>query len=130
MYIFGLITQNQMLTCWKIQLCTHNQSWEIDILKCNKYCILCSIALIHVKIEILKVTFKLLYMIEYLLFNNTKWDVYLLKNSIMYSKQKLKYGHFKMQQVLYFVFYSSNTCKNWNFENSLKIAVQDWLFVV
>ena len=89
------------------------------------YCILCCIALIHVKIEIWKTTFKLMYMIDYLLFNNTKWDVYLLKKSIMYSKPKLRYGHFKMQQVLYTVCYSSNICKNVNFENSLKIVVHD-----
>ena len=41
-----LIKLNEILTCWKIQLCKHNQSWDMDILKCNKYCILCSIALI------------------------------------------------------------------------------------
>ena len=69
-------------------------------------------------------------MIDYLLFYNTKWDVNLLKNSIMYSKPKLRYGHYKMQQVLYIVLYSSNKCKNRNFENSLKIVVPDWLFVV
>ena len=74
-----------MLTCWKIQLCIVKQSWDMDILKCNKYCILCSIALIHVKIEIEKTTLKLLYMIDYLLFNNTKWDVNLFKNAIMYT---------------------------------------------
>ena len=119
-----------MLTGWKIQLCTVNQSWDMDILKCNKYCILCSIALMNVKIEIWKITFKLLDMIDYLLFNTTKWDGNLFKNSMMYSKPKFRYGHFKMQQVLYSVFYSSNTCKNRNFENSLKIAVRDWLFVV
>ena len=77
-----------MLTCWKIQLCTVNKSWEMDILKFNKYCILCSIALIHVKIEIWKTTLKLLYMIDYLLFNHIKRDVNLCQNSIMYSKLK------------------------------------------
>ena len=71
-----------------------------------------------------------MYMIDYLFFNNKKWDVNLMKNSIVYSKPKLKYGQFKMQQVLYIVFYSSNTCKKRNFENSLKIVVHDWLFVV
>ena len=50
-------------------------------------------------------------MIDYLLFNNTKRDVNFCQNSIMYSKPNLKYGHFKMEQVLYIVFYSSNTCK-------------------
>ena len=64
-------------------------------------------------------------MIDYLLFNNTKLDVNVLKNLIMYSKPKLGYGHFKMQHVLYTVFYNSNICKNKNFENSLKIAVHD-----
>ena len=102
----------------------------MDILKCNKYCILCSIALIHVKIEILKTTLNYLYMINYLLFNDTKWDVNLLKNSIMYSTIKIRYGHFKMQQVLYIVFYSSNTCKNRTLKNYFKINVTDWLFVV
>ena len=62
-------------------------------------------------------------MIDYLLFNNTKLDVNLLKNSIMYSKPKLRYGHFKMQQVLYTVLYNSNICINRNFQNSLKISV-------
>ena len=119
-----------MLTGWKNQLCTHNQSCDMDILKCKKYCILCSIVLIHVKIEFLKTTLKLLYMIDYLLFNKTKWDVNFCQNSIMYSKLNLKYGHVKMQQVLYIVFYSSNTCKNRNLENYFKIVVHDWLFVV
>ena len=45
-----LITLNKILTCGKIQLCTHNQSWDMDILNSNKYCKLCSIALINVKI--------------------------------------------------------------------------------
>ena len=125
-----LITLNERLTCGKIQLCTHNQRWDLDILKSDCYCLLCFIALIHVKIKILKDTWKLKYMIDYLLFNNTKWDVNLLKNSIMYSKPKLRYGHFKMQQVLYTVYYNSNICINRNFQNSLKIAVHDWLFVV
>ena len=112
-----------MLTCVKIQLCTVNQSCEMDILKCNKYCILCSIALIHVKIEILKTTLKLLYMIDYLLFNHTKWDVNLRQNSIMYCKPKMRYGHLKMQQVLYIVICSSNTCKNGNLKNYYEINV-------
>ena len=62
-------------------------------------------------------------MIDYLLFNNTKWNVNLLKNSIVYSNPMLRYGHFKMQQVLYIVFYSSNACKNQNLNNSFKIVV-------
>ena len=66
-----LITLNEMLTCWKIQLCTVNKSWDMDILKCNKYCILCFIALMHVKIKILKTILKSLYMIDSLLFGNT-----------------------------------------------------------
>ena len=69
----------------------------------------------HVKMEIQKTTLKLLYM----------RDVNLLKNSIMYSKLKLRYGHFKMQQVLYIVFYGSNTCKNRNLKNYFKIVVHD-----
>ena len=48
----------------------------------------------------------------------------------MYSKLKLRYGHFKMSQVLYIVFYSSNTCKNRNLENYFEINVRDGLFVV
>ena len=43
-------------------------------------------------------------MIDYLFFNNTKRNVYLLKNSIMYTSPKLGYGNFKMQQVLYIVY--------------------------
>ena len=67
-----------MLTCGQIQLYTHNQCWDMDILKCNKYCILCSITLIHVKSEIWKDTLKLMYMIDYLFLNHNKWDVNLL----------------------------------------------------
>ena len=48
----------------------------------------------------------------------------------MYSKPKLRYGHFKMQQVLYIVFYTSNTCKNRNLKNYFKIVLHDLLFVV
>ena len=69
-------------------------------------------------------------MIDNLLFNHTKWDVNLCKNSIMYSKPKMRYGHFEMQQVLYIVFYSSNTCKNHSLKNKFKIVVRDWLFIV
>jgi len=122
--------KNEMVICWKIQWCTENQTWDMVILICNKYFILCSIALIYVKIEIWKTTLKLLYMIDYLLFNNKKWDGYLLKNSMMYSKPNLRYGQFKIQQVLYIVLYSSNTCKNRNLENYFKIVVHDWLFVI
>ena len=49
---FGLITINKMLTCLKNQLCTHNQSQDMDILKCNKYCLFCFEAIIYVKMEI------------------------------------------------------------------------------
>ena len=49
-----LIALNEIITCGKSQLCTHNQSWDMDILNSNKYCILCFIALIQVKIKILK----------------------------------------------------------------------------
>ena len=57
----------------------------MDILKLKKNCVLCSMAIIHVKIEFLKITLKLLYIIDYLLFNNTKEDVNLFKNPIMYT---------------------------------------------
>ena len=43
----------------------------------------------------------------------------------MYSNPMLRYEYFKMQQVLYIVFYSSNTCKNRNLENYFKIVVHD-----
>ena len=36
----------------KIQVYTHNQSRVMEILNFKSYCILCSIALIHVKIKI------------------------------------------------------------------------------
>ena len=72
-----LITLNEILTWRKIQLCTHNHSWDMDILNSNKYCILCSTALIYVKIHIWNTALKLLYIIDYLWFNNTKWDIYL-----------------------------------------------------
>ena len=65
-----------------------NQSWDMDILKCNKYCILNSIALIHVKIEIKKkTTLKLLYMIDYFWFNKTKWFVNLSKIQLWTNNQ-------------------------------------------
>ena len=47
-----IITLNEKLTCGKSQLCTHDKSWDMDILKSDCYCILCSIALMHVKIQI------------------------------------------------------------------------------
>ena len=50
----------------------------MDILNSDCYCILC---FMHVKIKIKKTALKLLYIIDYLLFNNTKLDVNLLKNS-------------------------------------------------
>ena len=78
-----------------------------------------------VKIELQKNTLNLLYMIDYLLFNNTKQDVNLCQSSIMYNKIKLRYGHFKMQQVLYIVFYSFNTCKNRNLKNYFEINAHD-----
>ena len=80
-----LFNYTKWYVSWKNQLCTHNQSWDMDILKCKKYCILCSIVLIHVKMEFLKTTLKLLYMIYYFWFNHTKWDVNLLKKTIMYT---------------------------------------------
>ena len=73
------------INLWKIQLCTLNQSWDMDILKSYCYCILCSIALMQLKIKIWKTALKLLYIIDYLLFNNAKSDINLWKNSIMYT---------------------------------------------
>ena len=64
-----------MLTCWKTQPCKDNQSWDMNILKSNSYCILSSIALLHVKMKITKTTLKLMYINFYLLFNHTKSDV-------------------------------------------------------
>ena len=69
-------------------------------------------------------------MFDYWLFNHTKLDVNLLKNLMMYSKPKLRYGHVKMQQILEIVFYSSNKCKNGNLKNYFKFVVHDSLFVV
>ena len=51
MIIWCLNTPNEVLTSWKVQPCTHNQSWNQDILNSNSYCILCSIVLLHVKIK-------------------------------------------------------------------------------
>ena len=77
----------------------------------------------HVKIKIYKTALKLLYIIDYLLFNSTKWDINLWKNSITYAQPTLTYGHFKVRLLLLIVFYSSNTCKNQNLKNSFKIVV-------
>ena len=68
-----------------MQLCTHNKSWDVDSLNSNKYGIMCSIAVMHVKIKVWKTALKLLYIIDYLLFNNSKSDFNSLKNSIMYT---------------------------------------------
>ena len=38
----------------------------------------------NVKIKISKTTLKLLYIIDYFLFNETKLDIDLLKNSVLY----------------------------------------------
>ena len=57
-----------LLTTYKNTVFTSNFPTE----KCIRYCILCSIDLMHVKMEFSKTTLKLLYMIDYLLFNNTK----------------------------------------------------------
>ena len=54
MIICCLLTLNKILTFGKIELCTHNQSWDMDILKSDCYCILCSIVPIHVNIKIKK----------------------------------------------------------------------------
>ena len=43
-----------MLTCSKIQTCTDNQSSDMNILNSYSYCILSSIALLHVKMKIQK----------------------------------------------------------------------------
>ena len=61
MIICCLITLNEILTCGKFQLCTHNQSWDMYILNFNKYFILCSIALLHLKIKNLKKLLKNCY---------------------------------------------------------------------
>ena len=45
---------NEILTWEKIQLCTHNQSLDIEVLKADCYCILCSLTVRHVKIKIKK----------------------------------------------------------------------------
>jgi len=45
-----LITLNEILTWGKFQLCTYNQSSDMDTLKSDCHCILCWIALMHVKI--------------------------------------------------------------------------------
>ena len=73
-----------MLTCRKIQQCTDNQSWDMNILNSNRYCILSSNALLHVKMKIQKTTLKLLHIIDYLLFNHSNPDVNLLKDSNIY----------------------------------------------
>ena len=85
-----------MCTCEKFQLITHNQSWDMDILNSNKYCILRSISLMHVKIKIWKTALKLLYIIDYLFLmtlneiltcgkillctHNQRWDIQILKS--------------------------------------------------
>ena len=69
-------------------------------------------------------------MIDYLLFNNTQLVVNSFKTLSMYTKPMSRYGHFKMQQVLYILFYSSNTCKNQNLNNYFKFVVHHLLFVV
>ena len=84
-HICCLITLNETITCGKSQLCTHNKSSDMDILKYDCYCIMCSIALMHVKMKIWKTVFKLFYSFDYLLFNYTKWDIHLRKISIMYT---------------------------------------------
>ena len=53
------MTLNKIFTCGKIQLCTHNQSWDMDIVNSNSDSILCSIALLHVKIKIKKKNIKI-----------------------------------------------------------------------
>ena len=55
MIICCLITLNDILTCGKYQLCTHNQSLDMDILNFNEYCMWCFIAPIHVKKNFKKV---------------------------------------------------------------------------
>ena len=77
-----LNTLNEILRCWKLQPCTAKKSWDMDILNSNSYGILCSIALLRVKIKIKKTILKLLYIIDYLLLNTqneilTSWKVQL-----------------------------------------------------
>jgi len=60
MIICCLFTLNEILTCGKSQLCTHNQSWDMVISISNKYCILCFIALIQVNMKIWKTALELL----------------------------------------------------------------------
>ena len=49
----------------------------MKILSSNTYSIFCCIAILHVKI---KTTLKLLYIIDYLLFKHTLYDINLMKN--------------------------------------------------
>ena len=70
--IWSLITINEIFNCGESQLCTHNQSLDIVVLNFNDDCIFWSIALMHVKIKISKTALKLLYIIDYLLFNHYK----------------------------------------------------------
>ena len=58
MTICCLITLTKTLTLGKIQLCTYKKSSDMDNLISNKYYILCSIALMHVKIYIWKTALK------------------------------------------------------------------------
>ena len=71
MIICYFITLNEIITCGKIQIYTDKQSWDMDILilTVTVYCVL------YVKIKIQKTTLKLLYMIDYMLFDYTKWDI-------------------------------------------------------
>ena len=119
-----------MLTCWKIELCTVNQSWDMDILKCNKYCILCSIGLIHIKTEIYKITLKLLYMIEYLLSNETKWDVNMLKFQLFTHNQSWDMDILKCNKLCILCSIALIHVKIKIWKNCYKIVVHHWLFVV
>jgi len=79
------------------------------------------------KNENLKNCFKMV--VKYWLFD-TKWNINLWENSIMCTSPKLRYGHFKVWQLLYILFYCCNACKNQNLKNCFKIVVYHWLFVV
>ena len=58
MIISCLIALNEIITTGKSQLYTHKPSLDMVVLNSNKYCILCSIALIHVKLNIWKTALK------------------------------------------------------------------------
>jgi len=60
----------------KSSTCADNQSWDVNILNYNSYCISSFIALFN---ENSNTTLKWMYINDYLLFNHTKSDVTLYK---------------------------------------------------